>query len=167
LSLKNIVFGAPVKDHGFTLYNEDLRFSTRATVSKPGSVSYKRLLHGNGFYAVNYNLATLAQRLHPDLAVIDGYEGMEGNGPTVGTAIAHRICIAAQDWLAADRVGVELMGIDFSRIGYLNYCSLMGLGIADLNKITITGENLKDHIKSYRLPDNFERQGAWMKPKST
>ncbi len=167
LSLKNIVFGAPVKDHGFTLYNEDLRFSTRAMESKPGSVSYKRLLHGNGFYAVNYNMATLAQRLHPDLAVIDGYEGMEGNGPTVGTAITHRICIAAQDWLAADRVGIELMGIDFSRIGYLNYCSQMGLGIADLNNITITGENLKDHIKMYRLPDNFERQGAWMKPRST
>lgn len=167
LSLKNIVFGAPVKDHGFTLYNEDIRFSPLARESKSGSVSYKRLLHGGGFHAVNYNLAMMAQRLHPDLAVIDGYEGMEGNGPTLGTPIAHRICIAGMDWLAADRVGIELMGIDFSRIGYLNYCSGMGSGTTDLNRITITGEFLKDHIKSYRLPDNFERQLAWMKPKST
>jgi uncharacterized protein (DUF362 family) len=166
LSLKNIVLGAPIKDKGFTLYNEDKRFSLLARESKQGSISYKRLLHGSGFHAINYNMAQLAQTLHPDLAVIDGFEGMEGNGPTLGTPINHRVCVAGQDWLAADRVGVELMGIDFSRIGYLNYCSQMGLGITDLNKIEITGENLKDHIKSYKLPDNFEKQGVWMNPKT-
>ena len=164
LSLKNIVFGAPVKDPGFTLYNEDIRFSERAKESRPGSKSDKRPIHGSGFHAVNYNMAMLAQRLHPDLAVIDGYEGMEGNGPTLGTAIHHGICVASQDWLAADRVGIELMGIDFAKIGYLNYCAQMGLGIADLNNMEIVGENLKDHIKSYKLHENFEKQLEWMKP---
>ncbi|MCJ7446188.1 MAG: DUF362 domain-containing protein [Bacteroidales bacterium] len=166
LSLKNIVLGAPIKDKGFTLFNEDKRFSPRARESRQGAISYKRLLHGSGFHAINFNLASLAQKLHPDLAVIDGFEGMEGNGPTLGTPIDHRVCVASQDWLAADRVGVELMGIDFSRIGYLNFCSQMGLGITDLSKIEITGENLKDHIKTYKLPDNFEKQGVWMNPKS-
>jgi len=166
LSLKNIVFGSPIKDHGFTLYNEDIRFSSKAKESKPGSVSYKRLLHGNGYHAVNYNMAMLARKLHPALAVIDGFEGMEGNGPTLGTAISHKVCIASQDWLAADRVGIELMGIDFSRIGYLNHCRQMALGNGDLASIEIVGENLKDHILRYKLPDNFEKQGAWMTPKS-
>jgi uncharacterized protein (DUF362 family) len=166
LSLKNIVFGSPIKDQGFTLYSEDKRFSPMARESKPGAVSYKRLLHGSGFHAVNYNLAMLAHKLHPDLAVIDGYEGMEGNGPTLGTPVDHRICVASQDWLAADRVGVELMGIDFSRIGYLNHCSSMGMGISDLEKIEVIGEYLKEHIKPYKLPDNFEKQGVWMNPKS-
>jgi len=164
LSLKNIVFGAPVKDPGFTLYNEDIRFSGKAKESKPGAMSDKRPIHGSGLHAVNYNMAMLAQRLHPDLAVIDGYEGMEGNGPTLGTAIHHGVCIAGQDWLAADRVGIELMGIDFAKIGYLNYCTQMGLGIADLNKIEIVGENLKDHIKPYKLHENFDKQLEWMNP---
>ncbi len=123
------------------------------------------MLHGSGYHAVNYNMAMLARILHPALAVIDGYEGMEGNGPTFGTTISHRVCVAGQDWLAADRVGIELMGIDFSRIGYLNHCWQMGLGNAELSSIEIVGENLKDHIIKYRLPDNFERQGAWMNPK--
>ena len=166
LSLKNIVFGSPIKDKGFTLYNEDKRFSELAKESKQGSVSYKRLLHGGGFHAVNYNLATLAQKLHPDLALIDGMQGMEGNGPTLGSAIDHKVCVASRDWLAADRVGVELMGIDFSKIGYLNYCKQMNLGNADLESIEIIGENLKDHIKTYKLPDNFEKQIVWMKPKT-
>ncbi len=166
LSLKNIVFGSPIKDPGFTLYNEDIRFSEKAKESKPGSVSYKRLIHGSGYHAVNYNMASLAQKLHPDLAIIDGHTGMEHNGPTLGTPVDHRVCVVSQDWLAADRVGVELMGIDFSNIGYLNHCSNMGLGNADLSKIEIVGESLKNHIKSYRLPDNFEKQVVWMNPKS-
>jgi uncharacterized protein (DUF362 family) len=166
LSLKNIVLGSPIKDPGFTLYNEDKRFSTAAKESKQGALSYKRFLHGSGFHAINYNMSRLAQRLHPDLAVIDGYQGMEGNGPTLGTAIDHRVCVASQDWLAADRIGVELMGIDFAKIGYLSYCSQMALGESDLNKISIIGESIKDHVKTYKLPDNFERQLTWMKPVS-
>jgi uncharacterized protein (DUF362 family) len=164
LSLKNIVFGAPIKDPGFTLYSEDIRFSSLVKESKPGTKSDKRPIHGSGFHAVNFNMALLAQRLHPDLAIIDGYEGMEGNGPTLGTAIDHRICVASQDWLAADRVGIELMGIDFSKIGYLNHCAQMGLGIADLSKIEIVGETLKDHIKQYKLHENFDKQLEWMNP---
>lgn len=166
LSLKNIVFGSPIKDHGFTLYNEDIRFSEKARESKPGTVSYKRFLHGGGFHAVNYNLAILAQKLSPDLAVIDGHTGMEHNGPTLGTPVDHRVCVVSQDWLAADRTGVELMGIDFAKIGYLNHCSNMGMGNADLGSIEIIGENLKDHIRQYQLPDNFEKQIVWMNPKS-
>ncbi|MGQ9620225.1 MAG: DUF362 domain-containing protein [Bacteroidales bacterium] len=165
LSLKNIVVGAPVKDKGFTLYNEDIRFSEKAIPSKPGTVSYKRLIHGSGVHATNFNMAMLAQKLHPHLAVIDGFTGMEGNGPTLGTPVEHRVCIASTDWLAADRIAVELMGIDFSTIGYLNYCAQMGLGTADIKSIEIVGENIKDHIIKYKLPDNIERIILWMKPK--
>ena len=56
------------------------------------------------------------------------------------------------------------MGMDFSKIGYLNYCYQMALGEADLNKIEITGEAIKDHVRTYKLPDNFERQLVWMNP---
>ncbi len=164
LSLKNIVFGAPVKDPGFTLYSEDIHFSNRAKESKPGTGSDKRPIHGSGFHAVNYNMSMLAQTLHPHLAVIDGYEGMEGNGPTLGTAIDHRVCVASQDWLAADRIAVELMGIDFTKIGYLNYCMQMGLGIADMDKIEVVGVALKDNIRKYKLHENFDRQLEWMMP---
>jgi uncharacterized protein (DUF362 family) len=167
LSLKNIVFGAPIKDAGFTLFTEDRRFTDAPVQSKPGTTSYKRLLHGSGVHGVNFNMAMLAQQLHPALAVIDGFEGMEGNGPTLGTPIDHRVCVVSQDWLAADRVGVELMGIDFSKIGYLSHCAQMGLGNADLSKIEIVGANLKDHIKPYKLPDNFAQITSWVNPMGT
>ena len=153
LSLKNVAVGAPIKDLGFAWGKN----------RKPGTKNDKPIVHGNGFRGLNYNLFTLAGKLHPHLAVIDGFEGMEGNGPNNGTPVDHRICVASPDWLAADRVAVELMGIDFSKIGYLNYCAQAGMGVADLVKIEVIGENLKDHIKSYKLSNNINDQLIWMK----
>jgi len=49
---------------------------------------------------------------------VDTLEGMEGDGPSNGTAVDHRVCVASTDWLAADRVAVELMGVDFANIGH-------------------------------------------------
>ena len=67
------------------------------------------------------------------------------------STIDHRVCVASRDWLAADSVGIELMGIDFSKIGYLNHCAQMGLGNSDLNEIEIIGVNINDHIMPYKL----------------
>jgi len=154
LSLKNIVFGAPVKDPGFTFGKN----------RKEGVRSDKSIVHGSGYRGINYNLYDLAPRLHPHLAVIDGFEGMEGNGPNNGTPVDHRVCVASTDWLAADRVAVELMGVDFAKVGYLNYCAQSGYGIADLNKIEIVGESISNHIKPYKLNNNIEKQLIWMRP---
>jgi len=154
LSLKNIIVGAPIKDPGF-------RFAGGA---KPGAKSDKPIVHGSGIRALNYNLFDLSRRLRPHLAVIDGYDGMEGHGPTRGTLVEHRVCVASPDWLAADRVAVELMGIDFAKVGYLNYCAEAGLGEADLNKIEIVGEPMARHVRRYRLADNIEKQLIWMTP---
>ena len=156
LSLKNIVVGAPIKDSGFTF----------GPSSRKGAKSDKSLMHGSGFRGINYNLYAMSGQLHPHLAVIDGFEGMEGNGPNDGTPVNHRVCVAGLDWLAADRVGIELMGIDFATVGYLNFCGQTGIGMADLNKIQIIGESINDHRKKYKLSDNFRDQLIWMKPVS-
>jgi uncharacterized protein (DUF362 family) len=156
LSLKNIVFGAPIKDPGFAW----------SPSRKPGALSDKPIAHGSGFRGIHYNLYTLSHQLSPDLSVIDGFEGMEGNGPISGTSVDHRVCVASNDWFAADRVGVELMGIDFAKMGYLNFCAQTGTSTADLSKIEIIGESINNHKKTYKLADNINDQLTWMKPVS-
>ena len=152
LSLKNIVVGAPIKDPGAGFGRGR------------GGRSDKSITHGSGYRGINYNLFSLAPRLHPHLAVIDGYEGLQGNGPVNGTPVDQRVCVASLDWLAADRVAVELMGIDFGKVGYLNYCAQAGMGQAELGKIEIIGPAIKDHVKTYQLSDNIERQLIWQQP---
>ena len=151
LSLKNIVFGAPIKDIGFTWGKN----------RKAGTRNDKPIAHGSGIRGINYNLFSLAAKLHPDLSVIEGFEGMEGNGPNSGTPVDHRVCVVGMDWLASDRVALELMGINVADVGYLNYCADAGMGEWDLAKIEVLGQNLNDHIRKYKLNDNIESQLIW------
>ena len=155
LSLKNVVVGAGIKDSGAGLGRQ----------GSGGGRSDKPLIHGGGTYGINYNLFTLSAKLRPDLAMIDGYEGMEGTGPVNGTPVSQKVAIASLDWLTADRVGAELMGVDFSKIGYLSYCAKAGnRGQADLAKIEIVGPAIKDYAKTYQLPRQWEQITSWQTP---
>ncbi|HEY3283123.1 MAG TPA: DUF362 domain-containing protein [Armatimonadota bacterium] len=149
LSLKNVVVAAPIKDLGFGWGR-----------GKPGTRSDKATVHGGSHRATHYNLYSLAQKLAPHLALIDGYEGMEGNGPNYGSPVDHRVCVAGPDWLAADRVAAELMGVPFGHLRYLNYCADAGMGTADLTRMEILGEPIARHVKTYKLADNLAEQLA-------
>lgn len=110
-----------------------------------------------GNRVLDYNLFTVMQHLHIDLAVIDGFEGMEGNGPVNGTPVDHRIAIAGKHYLAVDRVGTEVMGVDFDNIRYLNYLWDYGFGEADLNKIQVIGETVESCLRTYNMAPRFLR----------
>jgi uncharacterized protein (DUF362 family) len=166
-----IISAAKLKTHFFTvatfsLKNVVVASAIRESGQKPGDMdrSNRFLIHGGGTRGIHYNLAALAPRLHPHLAVIDGFEGMEGEGPVDGTPVDHRVCVVSTDWLAADTVGAELMGLGIGKVGHLTYAAQSGLGQADLNKIEIIGPELKDHIKIYKEPANMERLLSWQKP---
>ena len=110
-----------------------------------------------GNKVLDYNLFTVMQHLHIDLAVLDGFEGMEGNGPVNGEPVDHRIAIAGTDYVAVDRVGAELMGVDFDEIRYLNFLWDQGLGEADLSRITVVGESMDACRRPYRMAPRFLR----------
>jgi uncharacterized protein (DUF362 family) len=149
LSVKNMAVGAPLK-------------------SPPGAASRwsdKRLYHV-GPHLANYNILATAQVLQPywGVTVIDGFEGMEGNGPMSGTPVPSRVAIASTDYVAADRVGVECMGLDPNWVGYLQYCGQAGLGNYDLAKIDLLGPAIASVQRKYALHKDVERQLQWMAP---
>ncbi len=115
-----------------------------------------------GLRQINLNIAELAQRIWPALSVIDGFVGMEGNGPTDGDPISVGIAIAGTDPLAADRVACEIMGVDFLKVGYLYYCAEKGLGEADIDKINIAGTPIKECITPFRLHSHVREQYRWV-----
>ncbi len=107
-----------------------------------------------------------AQKMRPfwGATLIDGFEGMEGNGPSSGTPVASRVAIASMDYIAADRVGLEAMSVDPNWIGYLQYCAQVGLGQYDLSKIAVVGAKLADIKKPYRMHRDVERELDWRGP---
>jgi uncharacterized protein (DUF362 family) len=149
LTVKNMVLGAPLA----SAPKETPRWSD------------KRKYHV-GIRVMQGNMMLTARKMRPywGAAVIDGFEGMEGNGPHAGTPVDHRIAIASTDYLAADRVGVETMGIDPGWVGHLVYCHQDGLGQYDLDKIDIRGQKIADVRREYLLHRDTEQQKEWMRP---
>ncbi len=148
LSVKNMVLGAPLHSiAGESHWND------------------KRKYHV-GIRQMHYNMLLTAEKMRPNwgVAIIDGFEGMEGNGPNSGTPVASRVAIASTDFIAADRVALEVMGIDANWPGYLVYCGKVGLGQYDLSKIDVTGAPIASVQKKYRLHMDVDRQLQWMGP---
>lgn len=51
-----------------------------------------------GIKEINRNLVFLAKKRTPDLACIDGFYGMQGNGPIVGDMVECKVAIASTDF---------------------------------------------------------------------
>jgi uncharacterized protein (DUF362 family) len=116
-----------------------------------------------GIEEINHNLFLLAKKRMPDLSSIDGFYGMEGEGPIGGNMLRCAVAIASTDSLAADRVGLEIMGIDPEDVGYLVYCGRSNLGEYDLGKISVVGTELEEckNEKEFRLHSTIKRQLLW------
>ncbi len=127
-----------------------------------GRNNMKRVMHSGGPRWLHYNLFLAAQRIRPQLTVIDGVEGMQGSGPVRGTPIDHGVALAGTDVCAVDAVGAQLMGIPVENIGYLAYCGSASLGVTDYARIDIVGDKSpKDYVKKYELHADIERLLEW------
>jgi uncharacterized protein (DUF362 family) len=147
LSVKNMTLGAPLHQ-------------------APGEATKwndKRKYH-NGVRQTHFNMFLTAKAMAPfwGATVIDGYEGMEGNGPASGTPVPSRVAIASTDYIAADRVGVEAMGINADWMGYLRFCGDFGIGQWDLKNIDVRGAKLDAIRRKYALHKDIERELQWM-----
>lgn len=76
-------------------------------------------LHEQGPNAHNATIAELHGQIPFHLGVIDGFQAMEGDGPTRGTPVDMRVALAGTSLLATDAVACRLMGIDPDAVAYL------------------------------------------------
>ncbi len=149
LSIKNMVLGAP------------LHYAPNETPHW----NEKRKYHV-GLRQTHYNMLVTAQRLASSwgASVIDGYEGMEGNGPNSGTPVASRLAIASADFVATDRIAAQCMGIDPEWLGYVKYCGQLHLGQFNESKIDVIGAKVSDVKKSYRMHPDIDKELQWQGP---
>ncbi|PIP21944.1 MAG: hypothetical protein COX39_00145 [Candidatus Nealsonbacteria bacterium CG23_combo_of_CG06-09_8_20_14_all_40_13] len=148
LSIKNMAVGSLIKS-GF----RPLNIASKIILRRPFH-DYKSAIH-QGPKATNKTIAKLYEKTKADLAVIDGFVGMERNGPVGGEPVELKIAIVSQDSLAADTLGVHLMGFNPQDIGYLHYLR------ADLKNITIIGERVENCRKKFRPHDTYIQQSHW------
>jgi uncharacterized protein (DUF362 family) len=137
LSLKNMLLGAPINDY---------------KAAQSDKFQMHQGPHGEPDDIIHFNMFHMAQEVYPDLAVIDGFTGMEGDGPSRGTAVDSRIAVSSVDPLAADVLGARLMGYDSKKIGYLTAMTEAGMGQGNLDKIKVLGNRVEEC--SYRFKNS-------------
>ncbi|MBV8078305.1 MAG: DUF362 domain-containing protein [Planctomycetaceae bacterium] len=111
--------------------------------------------------AMNRNLVALAQRARPHVGVVDGFVGMHREGPRYGTPIRLGTVIAGTDPVAVDAVAAAVMGFEPHQIGYLHYAHAAGLGVADLDAITILGDPIAAVRRRFVPHSNHAVQRHW------
>jgi uncharacterized protein (DUF362 family) len=150
LAVKNMVLGAPLHQppKAAERWND------------------KRRYHA-GIRQSMYNIYLTAQRMQPfwGAAVIDGFEGVEGGFGAGARPVPHKVAVASTDFISADRIGAELMGVDPNWLGWMKYCGEVGVGQWDISKIDVVGNAKVEAVKKkYALHPDIELQLKWMGP---
>jgi uncharacterized protein (DUF362 family) len=157
LDRKNyLVSAAKLKTHDTVVVTLSIKNMVMGSIYEGDKVAVHQ-----GYKYTNLNLVEMAGLVWPDLAVLDGITGMEGNGPELGTPIDAGIAISGTDSLAADSVACRVMGVDINKVGYLYHCSERGLGESDLEKIDVKGQDLSECIRPFRLHSTVNEQYKW------
>ncbi|NQT47098.1 MAG: DUF362 domain-containing protein [Candidatus Omnitrophica bacterium] len=108
---------------------------------------------------IHYNVTEMAKLAWPDLVVLDGLYGMDGNGPVDGYPVKLGAAIASTDPLKADGLAARLIGLQPEDVGYLYYLSEAGMG--DYSLDGLVGEELSPLIKKFKMHPTFPIQKEW------
>jgi len=90
--------------------------------------------------------------------VIDGLEGMEGDGPVSGRPVPSRIAIASLI-TSPPTAWSGSLGIDPRWVGYLQYCEQVGIGNYESRRSRF-GARRSRVARKYRLALEHETQSA-------
>lgn len=118
------------------------------------SVKYgwpKNVLHWQG---INESIVDIATTVRPGFTIIDGIEGMEGNGPLHGETVNSKVIVMSDNLAAADATATRLMGLDPLKVKHLEYMSNLGEPVAE-HRIMQAGERLQDYRRNFKVIDSF------------
>ncbi|MEI6631725.1 MAG: DUF362 domain-containing protein [bacterium] len=111
------------------------------------SAIYKKELHIRHFHMHEFAkiLVDIYQEAHPALTIVDGVMAMEGDGPgSAGSPRRKDFLLAGSDCVAIDAILASVMGIAPQEVLTTREAALRGLGVADIDSISILGERLSD-----------------------
>ncbi|MCW4031418.1 MAG: DUF362 domain-containing protein [Candidatus Bathyarchaeota archaeon] len=95
---------------------------------------------------INKVIVDINAVLKPAITVIDGFVGMEGNGPIDGTPVQMNLIIAGTDPVATDATAARIMGFNPYEVAHIRKAYERGLGKSEA---IIMGEKLETVKRSF------------------
>ncbi|GIX07780.1 MAG: hypothetical protein KatS3mg115_2183 [Candidatus Poribacteria bacterium] len=151
LALKNMIMG--------TIRKED-------RVKMHGFPSHPERQRPRECQVLNRNLIRLSRWLTPEIAVIDGVVGLEGDGPGGRDIVPFGAVFAGADVWAVDAVCTAAMGFDPRQLGVFLYAERLGLGVTDLERIQVLGAPIEAVRRQFRPHRWYEHQRRWEEPEA-
>jgi uncharacterized protein (DUF362 family) len=111
----------------------------------------KNVLHWAG---VNQAIVDVAAAVRPELQIVDGIVGMEGNGPIQGTPVRAGLLVFGNDPVATDVTAATLMGLDPTRIPSIAEAARF-LGQGDPTRIAQLGEPVDPNVHRFEVLPRF------------
>lgn len=146
LAMKNMIMG--------TLHKED-------RIKMHGYHSHADRELPREAQSLNINLLRVARFLKPDIAIVDGTVGLQGNGPGGTNSVPLGIAVASGDVFAADAVTSKTMGFEPMDIGLFNYANELGYGTADLDRIDVIGPDVESVTIPFKPHETADLQFQW------
>ncbi len=113
----------------------------------------KNELHWRG---IDNSIVDIALTRTPDLAIVDGIIGMEGDGPLNGPPKPMGVLVMGTDLVAVDATCCRLMKLDPLKVGYLVMGNRKKLGILNENQIQQLGETVAGRAKPFDTVAHFQ-----------
>lgn len=160
---------ARAKTHDVCVVTLSLKNMIMGTIAQPDRV----LMHGFPSHPerrqpleakyLNVNLIRVARHLAPDVSVVDGVTGLQGNGPGGTNQADLDVVAAGVDVFAVDAVMTEVMGFDPELMGTLHYARKYRLGCTRPEQINILGVPVAEVATRFQPHESTQLQLQWQK----
>jgi uncharacterized protein (DUF362 family) len=106
---------------------------------------FKGKYHGMGISNV---IVDINAAIKPVLTVVDGFVGMEGNGPIDGDPVQMGLIVAGRDTVAVDATCCRIIGFDPHTIKHIRRAHERGLG--EIDDLEVIGESIKNVMRRFK-----------------
>lgn len=134
---RQIVHLPTVKTHGHAVMTGSVKNAFGGLLREVRHYAHKYM------HEVLVDLLYMQRELHPAVfTVMDGTVAGDGAGPRTMVPRIKNLLLAAADSVAIDAVAARLMGFDPLSIPFLRMADERGLGVADLRRIELVGDDV-------------------------
>jgi uncharacterized protein (DUF362 family) len=154
---KNIVHLPTVKCHMYTTTTGAMKNAFG------GLLSTQRHYTHTWIHQTLVDLLAIQREIHPGIfAMMDGTTAGSGPGPRTMQPVVKNIILASADQVAIDAVAAKLMGFDPLGIDYIRLAHERSLGVGDIGKIELVGDDVSGENWNFEVGYNLHRSLAWM-----
>lgn len=145
---KNMIHLPTVKTHGHSITTGSMKNAFGGLLREVRYYCHKYI------HETLVDLLEIQREIHPSIfTVMDGTVCGNGAGPRTMIPEIKNFLLAGFDSVAIDAIAAKMMGFDPLKIPYIRMAHEKGLGVGEVSKIEIVGEDIKDvnfHFQSRR-----------------